>query len=95
MKRPNLILSILVAVGIVSPAMASINSRQTARSIYDARENDRLDEIQALLERLSEMGALQVDENQDVKVEKSVLDKLRAQGRVNQQFAGGSTGLCD
>lgn len=86
MKRRNVILTMLFAAFFAKGAQANTNA--TGRmNLNEARENAKLDEVQSLLERLTEANALEVDENGNVRVKPSVVEKLRSQGRMLMQTA--------
>jgi hypothetical protein len=86
MKKRNMILTILIAACFGNAAQAGgvKSGSPDAEVVTDTQGAEKIDEANALLQRLAEIGALDVDENENVKVKKSVLDELRKQGRVKE-----------
>lgn len=96
MKKQELILTMLLTAFVAKGAQAAgvRGGNADARIATDAQEEAKIEETNALLNRLAEIGALDVDENENVKVKKSVLDELRKQGRIKEiQARFGS--ICD
>ena len=96
MKNRNVILTLIFAALLTKGAHAAGvgNGDADARIATDTQESEKIAEANALLNRLAEIGALDVDENENVKVKKSVLDELRKQGRIKEiQARFGS--ICD
>jgi hypothetical protein len=92
MKSHNLMLPVLLAA--FSAGVAGANVRQNVPTAAEIREAQRLEETEALLSRLNEIGALEVNEQEDIRVKKSILEKLKARGRF-KEMAGGAGGLCE
>lgn len=86
MKKRNVILTLLFAAFFAKGAQAGgvKSGSPDAGVVADSQESEKLEEANALLQRLAEIGALDVDESENVKVKKSVLDELRKQGRVKE-----------
>lgn len=87
MKKNEVIFMVLFAALLTSrgaKASANESADLRAETINRSQDFERLEETNALLQRLDEIGALEVDEGQNVKVKKSVLEDLRKQGRVKQ-----------
>jgi hypothetical protein len=94
MKQRNLILAALVLLFCAKGALAADNEVQ-ASGVQDAAvEAARIAEVEALLKRLGELGAIGMDEKENIRVRKSVLDKLKTQGRFNEVTASFSS-VCD
>lgn len=92
MKQRNVILTMIFAIFCAKSAAANTDFR--AVSIYDAKDAEKIEEANVLLGRLAKIGALEIDENENIRIKKSVLDKLKEQGRV-QEFATGNSIVCD
>ena len=86
MKRHNVILTMLFAAFFAKGAQANTNATEVI-SPADSHENANLDEVQALLERLTDAHALEVDDNGNVRVKQSIVDKLKRDGRLQMQTA--------
>ena len=93
MKRRNVILTILFAAVCAKGANASANATEIAPDTI-AQEEAKLNEVQLLIEKLNGAHALESDENGNVHVKPSVLDKLRENGRADVVAAIGG-GICD
>ena len=87
MKRRNAILTILFTAFFAKSAFA-------AESVEVAVQDDKAEEVRALLNRLVEIGALEVDKDNNVRVKKSVVDQLKMQGRVEEAMASYGS-ICD
>lgn len=92
MKRRSMILTMIFTALCAKGAAADIGAQ--AKSVYDAKDAEKIAETNALLGRLAELGALDIDENENIRVKKSVLDKLKEQGRVQELQAHASI-VCD
>jgi hypothetical protein len=92
MKRHNVIMAILFALVFAKGAggQTAAPAPQTPSGV-DAKDDDaNLNEVQALLEQLNNAHALEVDENGNVRVKPSIIEKLKHDGRM--QMAPASFG---
>jgi hypothetical protein len=84
MKQRNLILS---AIFVALCANGAYATAPAAEVLSGSNEKAQLDEVQILLERLSQAKALEVDEDGNVRVKPSILEKLKRDGRMETQMA--------
>ena len=89
MKRRNVILTMVFAVLFAKGAQAD-----EAGSVYEEADSGNIEEASSLLGHLAEIGAVEVDQNENVYVKKSVVEKLKKTGRV-QDIAAKAGTLCD
>jgi len=96
MRKSNVILTLLFAAFFAKAAQAGgvTSGSPDAAVASDSQQSQKIEEANALLQRLAELGALDVDENENVKVKKSVLDELKKQGRVKEMQARAGI-VCD
>lgn len=93
MKQRNVILTMIFA-SLFAKGAAAADVELRVGSVYDAKDAEKIEEANVLLKRLAELGALDIDENQNIHVKKSVLDKLKEQGRV-QEIQARAGSICD
>ena len=78
MKPTNYIAAIILATSVAESALANVDSK--ARLNFYTEEA-QIAEIQGLLGRLYDVGAIEIDQYGNVHVKPSVLDQLKNEGR--------------
>lgn len=84
MKQRNLILTAIFAALCANGAYAAAPATGV---LSESNEKAQLDEVQILLERLSQAKVLEVDEAGNVRVKPSILEQLKRDGRMETQMA--------
>ena len=84
MKPSNQIFAVVLALTFAQSARASVNPNAPMHvESYHAGNRLRSKKYGSLLERLREAQALDVDADGNVRIKPSVLQQLRAQGRLD------------
>ncbi len=91
MKQPKLILTGMMAAMIASGSYAVAQETEVQKMETNQL---RLEEVQALLEQLSQAGALEADKKGNIRVKPSIMDQLRQSGRTESALSAYSV-VCD